>query len=689
MPLANVRSITASLEAQCLDGIPLPVCVTGGEGRIVLRNRAFQRLFPGADTVPGDALAEAGGRTYEIERRQVGTGGMRWTVHSYIPRDSAGDTFEELEQLWFASDDALFALAGDGEIELVNAAAERVLQLPAVALRGRLWIEQLGEADRPAARQRLEQLRARPEPVRLEARLRCPGAERWFSWALLPVRTVGRLYCVGRDVEEPRRQQRRLAETEQLLSGVLESAGAGVVVLAPGDGEWEVRFANPAAERTFGAVLGPHSWQRAVAGGLPEEVRARMAQAARAGTEWHQEIEWNRRILKVSGTPLAGGLVLSFLDVTEARRLATVAERTSNLVVITDAEGRIEWVNGHFVRVTGYGLEEARGRRPGSFLHGAETDQATVKRMRAAIRAGAGFREELVNYSKAGQKYWIELDVQPVRTGGAVTNFVAIETEVTERKRSEVALRAALERERQLNEVRTRLIATMSHEFRTPLTVIGSSADLLEMMLGVEAGSKPAQHLGQIRKKVKQMVEMLNELLEARRAEAENPAPRPGAFDFAAQVSEVVAELRQTAPEGQEIQWEPPPGPCPVWLDAKMTRAVVQNLVGNAVKYSPRRTPVRVALEVGEAELEWTVEDGGIGIPAADLDKVFGSFHRARNVGNIPGTGLGLAIVKRFVEQHGGTIAVASEAGRGTRFRLRLPRRLEPAGADAGEVHLE
>ncbi len=681
MPLANVRALTANFEAECLDGIPLPVCVTSSEDRIVLRNRAFQRLFPGAETAPGDALVEAGGRTYQIERRQAASGRARRTVHCYIPRDSAGDAFEELQQLWFASDDALFALTGDGEIELANAAAERVLQLPAAALRGRSWVEQLGEADRPAARQRLEQLRARAEPVRLQARLRCAGAERWFSWGLLPVRTVGRVYCVGRDIEEPRQQQRRLAEAEQLLSGVLASAGAGVVVLAPDAGEWEVRFANPAAERTFG-VLGPDSWERAVAAGLPEEVRARMAQAARAGEEWHQEIEWNRRILKVAGTPLGGGLVLSFLDVTEARRLATVAERTSNLVVITDAEGRIEWVNAHFVRVTGYTLEEARGRRPASFLHGAETDQATVRRMRAAIRAGAGFREELVNYSKAGEKYWIELDVQPVRTGGAVTNFVAIETEVTERKRSEAALRAALERERQLNEVRTRLIATMSHEFRTPLTVIGSSADLLEMMLGVEAGSKPAQHLGQIRNKVKQMVEMLNELLEVRQAEAENPSPRPGAFDFAAHVSEVVAELRQTAPEGQEIHWEPPAEACPVWLDPKMTRAVLQNLVANAVKYSPRRTPVQVTLEVGEVDLAWTVEDGGIGIPAADLDKVFGSFHRARNVGNIPGTGLGLAIVKRFVEQHGGTIAVASEAGQGTRFRVRLPRRLEQTGGE-------
>ena len=400
-------------------------------------------------------------------------------------------------------------------------------------------------------------------------------------------------------------------------------------------------------------------------------------------------MEWNRRILKVAGTPLAGGLVLSFVDVTEARRLATVAERTSNLVVITDAEGCIEWVNRHFVRVTGYPLEEARGRRPGSLLHGADTDPATVERMRAAIRAGTGFREELVNYSKAGRKYWIELDVQPVLAGGRVTNFVAIETEVTGRKRTEAALRAALERERQLNELRTRMIATMSHEFRTPLTVIGSSADLLEMMLAIEADSKPGRHLGQIRRKVKQMVEMLNELLELRKSEAEYPEPRPEEFEFAAQVAEVVDEVRQTAPAGQEIAWDAPAEPCWVQLDPKMTRAVVQNLVANAVKYSPRRTPVAVALAAGEAELELTVADAGIGIPPADLEKVFGSFHRARNVGNIPGTGLGLAIVKRCVTQLGGAIAVESEAGRGARFRVRLPRRFAADGGGASEAGRE
>jgi two-component system, sensor histidine kinase and response regulator len=122
----------------------------------------------------------------------------------------------------------------------------------------------------------------------------------------------------------------------------------------------------------------------------------------------------------------------------ESRKLALVAARTDNAVVVTDAKGHIEWVNDGFVRSTGYTLKEAAGRKPGSLLQGPETDPKTIEYMRDQIREGRGFNAELLNYHKNGSSYWISLEVQPILDeDGKLTNFMAIEADITQRRRDE------------------------------------------------------------------------------------------------------------------------------------------------------------------------------------------------------------------------------------------------------------
>ncbi len=123
---------------------------------------------------------------------------------------------------------------------------------------------------------------------------------------------------------------------------------------------------------------------------------------------------------------------------TEAQKLALIAARTDNGVVITDAQGRVEWVNRAFERTTGYALEELRGRTPGSFLQGPDTDPETVDYIRRQLRSGLGFTCEIVNYSKSGARYWVAIEVQPIRDkAGKVTNFMAIENDITSRREAE------------------------------------------------------------------------------------------------------------------------------------------------------------------------------------------------------------------------------------------------------------
>ena len=127
----------------------------------------------------------------------------------------------------------------------------------------------------------------------------------------------------------------------------------------------------------------------------------------------------------------------------EARKLALLAARTVNGVVLTDAEGRVEWVNEGFTRITGYALDEVIGRKPGAVLQGPDTDQATVQYMRAQIAKGDGFHVEILNYAKGGRKYWTDLVVQPIRDDvGRLVNFMGVKSDITARKRAEAELAA-------------------------------------------------------------------------------------------------------------------------------------------------------------------------------------------------------------------------------------------------------
>jgi len=168
----------------------------------------------------------------------------------------------------------------------------------------------------------------------------------------------------------------------------------------------------------------------------------------------------------------------------ETRKLALIASRTENAVVLTDAFGKVEWVNDGFARVTGYSLEEAKGRKPGSFLQGPATDPATVGRMRQALRQGNGFKEEVVNYHKSGRPYWLSVEVQPLRDeSGVLTHFMGIETDITRRKEAEEAMLA-------LNEMQAAIFGSASNAMivTAPEGLITHFNRAAESLLGYSAG---------------------------------------------------------------------------------------------------------------------------------------------------------------------------------------------------------
>ena len=244
--------------------------------------------------------------------------------------------------------------------------------------------------------------------------------------------------------------------------------------------------------------------------------------------------------------------------------------------------------------------------------------------------------------------------------------------DITEHKRVEAEIRRTLEKEKELSELKSRFVTMTSHEFRTPLTTILSSAELLESYGHKWPEEKKLVHLQRIQTAVNHMTNLLNNVLLIGKAEAGKLECKLAPLDLA-QFCRALVEEMQISSNTHTIAFRIQNLCTAAYMDEKLLRQILSNLLSNAIKYSPQGGTVHFDLICQQGEAILQVRDEGIGIPAADLAQLFNSFHRASNVGTISGTGLGLAIVKKSVELLAGTIVVKSEVGVGTAFTVTIP----------------
>ncbi len=278
---------------------------------------------------------------------------------------------------------------------------------------------------------------------------------------------------------------------------------------------------------------------------------------------------------------------------------------------------------------------------------------------------------------------WIRDRAFPVQDAqGQVYRLAGIAEDITSRKQVEEELYHTLQKERELRELKSRFISMTSHEFRTPLTTIQSSADLLERYRQRFSEEKQLTHLYRIQTAVERMIQMLNDILLLGQAEAGKLEFDPTSVDLVQFCRNLVEDLQLAAnpknPLSEAMLEERIRFTCqcqslPANIDEKLLRQILSNLLSNAIKYSPSGSTVQFNLTYVNDNAVFQIQDQGIGIPPEDQPRLFNSFHRAKNVGTIQGTGLGLAIVKQCVDLHGGEITVKSEIGKGTTFTVRLP----------------
>ncbi len=258
---------------------------------------------------------------------------------------------------------------------------------------------------------------------------------------------------------------------------------------------------------------------------------------------------------------------------------------------------------------------------------------------------------------------------------GNILEYQAVGQDITERKQAEVEICRALEKERELSELRSSFVSLVSHEFRTPLTTILSSTELLDRYSSRLSDEKKQNHLKRIQTAVLRMTQLLEDILTIGKAEAGKLQFEPSPMDVVAFCHEIVESMQISVCGHHTLNFVPQCDAINTQLDEKLLAHIITNLLSNAIKYSPEGGIIQFDLLCTDSEAIFSIQDSGIGIPKEDLEQLFESFNRASNVGMIPGTGIGLTIVKKCVELHAGKITVESELGVGTTFTVTLPMR--------------
>ena len=254
-----------------------------------------------------------------------------------------------------------------------------------------------------------------------------------------------------------------------------------------------------------------------------------------------------------------------------------------------------------------------------------------------------------------------------------IDRILVVEKNITSQKEVAERLEENLQTERELNEMKSRFVSMASHEFRTPLTTINSSAGLILKYHEKGQYDKTPKHVGRIKASVRNLTTILNDFLSLEKLESGKTEAKISKVDVVGLIQEVVDEMEGFKKENQHIKCELPTEFI-FNTDAQLIKNVIINLISNALKYSNEDGDVIVSLSKSDDNgVLIEVEDFGIGIPVADQAKMFDRFFRAGNVTNIEGTGLGLNIVVKYLDLLGGKLSFKSEENKGTVFKVELP----------------
>ena len=400
--------------------------------------------------------------------------------------------------------------------------------------------------------------------------------------------------------------------------------------------------------------------------------------------------------------------------------LSSLFENATEGIVVTNSQGNIILVNPSACHIFGYTVEELEGRKievliPPSarkihishrdtFYHDPTNRKMGQNRdLMAGRKDGTTFPVEvsLSTYIQNEERYVIAFVIDITKRKESEENIVKqqsqlervtnelrllnadLELKVEQRttilkealqrlEESQIEISQALDKERQLNEIKGRFVSMASHEFRTPLSTVLSSASLLDKYTAADDGEKRTRHIEKIKNSVKHLNNLLEDFLSMGKLDEGKIGIHLHEFDLAELIRDTIEEMSPALKTNQKVNFTSK-GAHPITSDKNLIRNVLFNLLSNAIKFSEPSRPIHITSVCKKNIAEVSIRDEGMGISKEDQEHLFSSFFRGKNVVNIQGTGLGLHIVKRYIDLLKGSISVESELGRGTTITFRIP----------------
>lgn len=360
-----------------------------------------------------------------------------------------------------------------------------------------------------------------------------------------------------------------------------------------------------------------------------------------------------------------------------------LVDNAGAMIIATNTKGIINVFNPEACINIGYLQSEVIGKHTPVLFH----DRKEIERKRRYLqqefkvkieddfavlveKAKRGLHEEeqYIYIRKDGSKFPVSLTISSIiNKNGKITGFMGVAFDITERKKAEEVLRQSLEKEKDLSELKSRFVTTASHEFRTPLSTILSSAYLIEKYRVTKEQPDRLKHIHRITSSVTMLTDILNDFLSLGKIEEGKIQVRLNSFNIEQLINDIVDEISGAFKKKQIIIYKHT-GPAEVLLDPALLKHMIFNLVSNASKFSPEKSLIEMNTVYHQQYLVLSVKDRGIGISKADQRHLMERFFRGANAGNIQGTGLGLHIVSKYAELMNGTVECKSELEKGTEF---------------------
>ncbi|MEW4922646.1 PAS domain S-box protein [Algibacter sp. 2305UL17-15] len=368
----------------------------------------------------------------------------------------------------------------------------------------------------------------------------------------------------------------------------------------------------------------------------------------------------------------------------ERQHLASIFDKSLNEIHVFDAE-TLKFINVNFgaQKSLGYTMEELTHMTPIDIT--PYNSEAELRKIIDVLFDGNVEKLEIesVQRRKDGTEYPVEVHLQ-LSNLGERTVFVAIILDITERKNYTTKLekkveertqqlKIALSKEKELNELKTKFLSLVSHEFKTPLSGILTSSQLLSKYQLTEQQEKRDKHIKTITDKVHHLNSILNDFLSFEKLESGKVNYKFSPFKLSKMVNEVVYNANMLLKEGQQINYPKNIDGLTIVQDEKITEIILSNVLYNAINYSPEHTTIDIEVKQNSDITTFKIMDHGIGIPEKDQKHIFERYFRAENAVNTQGTGIGLNIVKNHLENIGGTISFTSEENKGSCFTITFP----------------